>query len=439
MVVAVEDRVLIYGGADGELLHSLRGHKDTVYTVSYSKDGKHFASGGADHIVIIWTSKAEGVLKYKHNESIVCLVFSPGTTKLASCTSLDFGLWSRDQKSVVKHKVHAKVLSADWSSDGLHLALGFIDGHVGIRNADGVEEVTITRGAPVWCLAWCPAPEEGEIVALGCWDQTLSFYLLSGEEHTKSRKLGFNPCSISYLNEGTYIAIGGSNRRATFYTKDGVRLSTVCETKAWVWAVSGRSGHDELAVGCDDGAILVQKLQFRTVTAMYEDRYAYRENMSDVIVQHLISEQKVRIKCRDYVGKIAIFQDRLAVQLPSKVNVYELTHQEDSFDLRYRLKEKIHLPPPVPSTASAEHAHESKEESKPTGSTSMISRARFCDSVAPTGGSGGRSANDLSVSDSSFLLVTSSNVVLCEGNVVHLFDFAGVKVRASMHSRWSSL
>ncbi|CAN0427179.1 unnamed protein product, partial [Discosporangium mesarthrocarpum] len=37
------------------------------------------------------------------------------------------------------------------------------------------------RAAPVWCLAWNPAPEEGELLALGCWDQTLSFYQLSGE------------------------------------------------------------------------------------------------------------------------------------------------------------------------------------------------------------------------------------------------------------------
>lgn len=30
LVVAVENRVLVYDGADGELLKSLRGHKDTV-------------------------------------------------------------------------------------------------------------------------------------------------------------------------------------------------------------------------------------------------------------------------------------------------------------------------------------------------------------------------------------------------------------------------
>lgn len=73
--------------------------------MSYSQDGKHFASGGADHTVIIWTNKADGILKYTHNESIVRLAYSSGTMKLASCTQLDFGLWGQEQKSVNKHKV----------------------------------------------------------------------------------------------------------------------------------------------------------------------------------------------------------------------------------------------------------------------------------------------------------------------------------------------
>ena len=34
-----------------------QGHKDTVFTVSYSRDGKRFASGGADKTIIIWTHK----------------------------------------------------------------------------------------------------------------------------------------------------------------------------------------------------------------------------------------------------------------------------------------------------------------------------------------------------------------------------------------------
>ena len=48
----------------------LAGHKNTVYCVDYSSDGKRFASGGADKSVIIWTSKAEGILRYSHNDAV---------------------------------------------------------------------------------------------------------------------------------------------------------------------------------------------------------------------------------------------------------------------------------------------------------------------------------------------------------------------------------
>ena len=42
-------------------------------------------------------------------------------------------------------------------------------------------------------------------------------------------------------------------------------------------------------------------------------RYAYRERMTDVVVQHLISNSSVRIKCRELVKKIAVYKNRLAV------------------------------------------------------------------------------------------------------------------------------
>ena len=56
----------MYEAADGELLTSLKGHKDTVYCVAFARDGKRFASGGADKTVIIWTDALEGILKYTY-------------------------------------------------------------------------------------------------------------------------------------------------------------------------------------------------------------------------------------------------------------------------------------------------------------------------------------------------------------------------------------
>jgi len=64
LIVATGNKVLVYESATGSLIQPLKGHKDTVYCLTYAKDGKRFASGGADNCVIIWTDTLEGVLKY---------------------------------------------------------------------------------------------------------------------------------------------------------------------------------------------------------------------------------------------------------------------------------------------------------------------------------------------------------------------------------------
>ncbi len=64
LIVAAGNRVLVYDTNDGTLIQPLKGHKDTVYCVTYARDGKRFASGSADKSVIIWTNKLEGILKY---------------------------------------------------------------------------------------------------------------------------------------------------------------------------------------------------------------------------------------------------------------------------------------------------------------------------------------------------------------------------------------
>ena len=65
-------------------------------------------------------------------------------------------------------------------------------------------------------------------------------------------------------------------------------------------------------------------LNFALVQSLHEDRYAYRQNMTDVVVQHLPSNRQVRIKCRDFIKRISIYKDRLAVQLPDRINIWEL-------------------------------------------------------------------------------------------------------------------
>src|SRR5207342_3322542 len=46
--------VLIRDAASGKLMQTLRGHKDAVVCLAFSRDGRRLVTGGADTAVKIW-------------------------------------------------------------------------------------------------------------------------------------------------------------------------------------------------------------------------------------------------------------------------------------------------------------------------------------------------------------------------------------------------
>ena len=61
-----------------------------------------------------------------------------------------------------------------------------------------------------------------------------------------------------------------------------------------------------------------------------------------MVVQNMVTEQKMRIKCRAYVKKIAIYKDHLAVQLPDRLYIYEVSVDEN-MEIRHHLIERLPL------------------------------------------------------------------------------------------------
>ena len=121
VIVAAGKHVVMYDASNGAVLSALKGHKETVYCVDYSKDGKRFASGSADKTVIIWSPKGEGILKYSQSDSIQCLSFNPLTQQLASCAVSDFALWSPEAKNVNRNKVPARITCCRYLINSGHI------------------------------------------------------------------------------------------------------------------------------------------------------------------------------------------------------------------------------------------------------------------------------------------------------------------------------
>ncbi|OMJ73010.1 hypothetical protein SteCoe_28414 [Stentor coeruleus] len=343
VVIAIGDRVFVYNATTGAQVHNLRAHEPgkPVYAVAYSKDSKRFATGGADNVVIIWTSKAEGVVKYQHSTSIQYLSFNPVNYQLASLSCTDFGIWARDQDKVLKFTITSKGLCCSWNPDGTILAIGMMNGSVLLRDSLGNPKSEIARNAPVWCLDWNPAKSELEAqLLIGCWDETISIWDAEGKQIGVEKNLGFDPCSISFYSNGEFFVLSGSDKKVSMWTRELVCLGAIITQKDWIWTVRIRPKTNCIGLGSNDGHIAVYQAGFSIVHGMHEERYAYRELMTNVIIQHLVTEQKVKIKCRDLVKKISIYKERLAVQVTDRIIIYAV-QSEDEQDLRYKTYKKI--------------------------------------------------------------------------------------------------
>lgn len=295
----------------------------------------------------------EGSLKYSHSDSIQCLSLNRVTGVLLSCTSSDFGLWSKsNQKAVTKIKVlkingqiSSKIVSCSWTSDGQIFALGLYNGIVSIRGSDGQERYQIQIplvNSPIWALEWSPMskPDGENILAVTDWDKNLHFFELSGRQVGNTKTLNFDSCSISYYKNGQYIVIVGSDRRAYLFNSEGIKIGQFSQADGWIWSSSVNPAGDLIAIGAEDGTINVMKLAFNDVYSVYNDKFAYRHHMTDIVIQHMQSGQKSRIKCKDQILKISIYKDRLGVALTDKTIIYE-SLLDDTGDIHYRIKEKI--------------------------------------------------------------------------------------------------
>ncbi|RYG66034.1 hypothetical protein EON64_10660, partial [archaeon] len=416
--------VLIFTFLIHPSLTIISGHKDMVYCVSYSADGTRFASGGADNVVIIWKNTGQGLLKYNHSASIQQVRFNPATLMLASCSEVDFGLWAPTQKQVTKEKVPSRVLSVAWSADGSLLALGMLSGLVSIRSQQGEEIMKIEKAAPVWCMAFVPdqgggtktaskggdpviaALEHADNLAIGCWDRTYSLYRLAGPKMAvvlAEKSLSYYPCAMSCANntymKSCYIVVTGSNRQVTVMSREGVKLADVLKLPAdsWIWGNAVYVEDNIVAYSTHSGSVHCIQLNYDNVHSLYVDKFAYRENLTEVIIQHLLVDKKVRIKCKDMIHNVCLYKNKLAVQLFDRICIYECSSDESNMDMHFKLnKQKILLSPLGQNLQ-----------------TKMVSNLLF---------------------------VTSQHVLVAVGGLVEVYTYAGVREKIyTMESKVSCL
>eukprot|EP00826_Nyctotherus_ovalis_P048259 TRINITY_DN5660_c0_g1_i7.p1 TRINITY_DN5660_c0_g1~~TRINITY_DN5660_c0_g1_i7.p1 ORF type:complete len:916 (+),score=268.90 TRINITY_DN5660_c0_g1_i7:716-3463(+) len=200
---------------------------------------------------------------------------------------------------------------------------------------------------PIWCLQFNPVKFEttDNIITLGCWGQGLVQYKVTGGDtyakvgNGRTLKDG-DPTVMQFYPSGELFALGTSNGSVDLYTKDCLYIGPVQKYADWVWGISVNAPHNIVVSGTSKGALKAHQVLFPMVHGLYKDRYAYRDQLTDVIIQHLVTDVRVRIRCRDYVKKIALFKERLAVLFTDRIILYSVS-ADDEFDMKYKGIKKI--------------------------------------------------------------------------------------------------
>lgn len=214
------------------------------------------------------------------------------------------------------------------------------DGTISIRDKFGDERTFIQKDAdPVWSLSWTIL-QDTDVLTTSSWNKKISFYDLDGKQVGRDRPIDFNACTLKHTPSGDFFLMGGSDKKLTLWTSEGVKLNTVLESKGWVWSSQMRSKQNQIAVGTHDGTISIYQISFHTIHGLYQDRYAFRQNMTEVVIQDLSTDQRTRLKCRDYIKKIAVYKEKLAIQLSDRIIIYEMLLNGFG-EMQYRIKEKI--------------------------------------------------------------------------------------------------
>jgi len=205
-----------------ELVQTLVGHDGRVECVTVSPSGSHFASGGYDKKVMIWSEPGEGgelarvqVLE-DHTSLIRSVCFSPDGKQLATGSDdKSINLYSFNEGSaILAHTLEGHtscVSSLSFSPDCKLLCSGSFDVSIKFWNpADGSLVKSIDQAHTHYVRSVSYSPNGRILVSTG-WDRTMKIWDAETFELKHKFEQEFSTWQLTLTADSNYIASGNDD------------------------------------------------------------------------------------------------------------------------------------------------------------------------------------------------------------------------------------
>ncbi len=271
IATASGDGTIKLWGLNGQELQTLKADGYGVYSVSFSPDGQTLASAGGDHTIKLWSKEGKLLHILKgHEDSVSSVRFSPDGQTLASVSDdKTVKLWSKEGKFLQTFKGHKKgVRNLSFSPDGQTLASVGDDNTIKLWSKEGKLLQTLKgHQDSVSSVSFSP---DGNIIASGSDDKTIKLWSKEGKLLQTLKGHEAPVSNIRFSSDGNIIASGSDDNTVKLWSKEGKLLQTLNGHEAPVWSLSFSPDDQTLASASADNTVKLWRKSDQTLQTLKE-------------------------------------------------------------------------------------------------------------------------------------------------------------------------
>jgi len=229
----------LWNVADGRLLQKFRGHRDSLYAVSLSPDGKTLATAGYDQKIKLWNADSGAELRTLagHNGAVYALAFRPGGKLLASASGdRTCKLWNvaSGERLETFGQPLLEQYTVAFSPDGQQLAGAGADNRIRIwqiseTGKEGTNPLLISRFGSEHPLLKLVCSPDGRMLASASEDGTIKLW--DSATLVELRTLEPQPdtaAAMAFLPQGNRLVVGRMDGSLAIYdAASGERVASV--------------------------------------------------------------------------------------------------------------------------------------------------------------------------------------------------------------------